>query len=421
MRILKLLKFPFWGSGSGTYARKLAEKLAKLGNDVAIVAPDDRGIRGVKIYTAKLPFFVAITGHSEYPGCKLYSNLTPQEINAILASFVKTILKAVDEFKPDIIYVHHASFFTWIASYIRSIYNIPYIVIEHGTGILNSTLDRRYLTLTRDSLNHAEYIICVSGDTKRWFQRVYGKRHANKIRIIPGGVDSETYKHEAPIKIISKKYQLKDKKLVIFTGKLTKPKGTEYLVKAAPKIDAEIYILGSGDELSNLQEIVKEKKIKNVHFLGYFGPEYVKELKEFYRRADVFVCPSIWDEPLGLVVLEAMASGTPVVGSKRGGIPLAIKNNVNGFLVKARSSSAIADAVNKILHDPVLRKRLSKEARKTVEEKFNWLTIAQRYERISRNTIDIHQGKVKLTKKKLSYINVDAGKKELKGRKLDYI
>jgi len=116
-----------------------------------------------------------------------------------------------------------------------------------------------------------------------------------------------------------------------------------------------------------------------------------------------------------------MASGTPVVGSKRGGIPLAIKNNVNGFLVKARSSSAIADAVNKILHDPVLRKRLSKEARKTVEEKFNWLTIAQRYERISRNTIDIHQGKVKLTKKKLSYINVDAGKKELKGRKLDYI
>jgi len=72
MRILKLLKFPFWGSGSGTYARKLAEKLAKLGNDVAIVAPDDRGIRGVKIYTAKLPFFAAITGHSEYPGCKLY-------------------------------------------------------------------------------------------------------------------------------------------------------------------------------------------------------------------------------------------------------------------------------------------------------------------------------------------------------------
>ena len=121
------------------------------------------------------------------------------------AEQVQKFLQTVEIFQPDIIFVHHASFLTWVANYIRAIYNIPYIVISHGTGILNSTLDKRYLPLTKDALNHAEYIICVSGDTKRWFLKVYGKKHKRKIRIIPGGVDLENYDHNMPIKIINKK------------------------------------------------------------------------------------------------------------------------------------------------------------------------------------------------------------------------
>lgn len=418
VRILQLLCFPLWGSGSGTYARKLGEKLADRGDKVAIVTPDNRPIKKNKIYEVKLPFFAAFTGHSEHPGSKRYSELSAQEISQILAAFYRKTIEVVEDFAPDIIFVHHASFFTWIANYIKAIYRIPYIIIEHGTGILNSTLDSRYLPLTKDALNRSEYIICVSGDTKKWFLKVYGRQHQRKIRVIPGGVDIESFDNKISLKQIEKKYNLDRKNVVIFVGKLTKPKGVEYLVKAAAKIRGEIFIIGSGDELPRLENLTRGRKLKNVHFLGYFGPNETRQLHAFYRRADVFVIPSVWDEPLGLVVLEAMASGTPVVGSKKGGIPLVVKNNVNGFLVRARSATAIAKAVNKILRDPNLRERLGEVARQTVKEKFNWVNIAERFQKIAKNTLIIQEQKIKYLGKKLSYIDIDRQRLELRGKKL---
>lgn len=410
--------FPFWGSGSGTYARKLSEKLVSPEDEVAIVAPDNRKIKGVRLFEVKLPFFVAITGHSEHLGCKLYSELKPTELNNVLVSFYSKVIEAVDKFKPDIIHVHHASHLTWIAHYIRAIYGIPFITIEHGTGILNSTMDNRYLTLTKDALNKSEYIVCVSGDTKKWFLRVYGRKYVSKIRIRPGGVDLEKYNHNSKIKIIDKKYRLSDRKVVIFAGKLTKNKGVDYLVKAARSIDADIFILGSGDELSKLKKMANDQKIKNIHFLGYFGPEYIDELREFYKRADVFVCPSVWDEPLGLVLLESMASGTPTVASRKGGIPLVVKNNFNGLLIKARSSKAIADAVNKLLSDDKLRKRLGKNARKTVEERFNWLDIAKRFKDLSASAINLNSKRIEKIKNILGNIDSTRVRIDVKNKKI---
>lgn len=420
MKILQLLCFPLWGCGSGTYTRKLGEKMAKDGHKLAIITPDKRPVKKVKIFTVKLPFFAAFTGHSEHPGCKRYSELTNEEITDILTSFYRKIIETVENFRPDIIFVHHASFLTWIANYIKVIYRIPYIVIEHGTGILNSSLDHRYFPLTRDALNRADRIICVSGDTKKWLLKVYGKRYLKKIKTIPGGVDLEAYNNFERIKIINKKYDLKNKKIVIFVGKLTQPKGVIYLVKAAPKIKGEIFILGEGDEGPKLKQYIEEKNIKNVHLLGYFGKERTKELKEFYRRADVLVVPSIWDEPLGLVVLEAMASGTVVVASKKGGIPLAVKDGVNGFLVRARSSKAIAQAVNKILQNPILTQKMATAAMKTVKERFDWLLIARRFEDIAEDIVDFYRQKKQKDNKKISYMDIDREKRELKSKRVDY-
>jgi glycosyltransferase involved in cell wall biosynthesis len=240
------------------------------------------------------------------------------------------------------------------------------------------------------------------------------------MKVIPGGVDLETYNHKSSIKIINKKYGLKDKKVVIFVGKLTKPKGTIYLIKAAPKIKGEIFILGSGDEKDNLKKYISENKIRNVHLMGYFGKEYIKELREFYRRADVFVMPSIWDEPLGLVVLEAMACGTPVVASKKGGIPLAVKNKVNGILIRSRSPKSIVEAVNKILDNPKMAKRMGGEARKRLEEKFNWIFIAKRYEEVTKHIADKYRLKNKKIDKKLTNIDIKRESRELKKKKIDY-
>lgn len=419
MKILQLLCFPLWGSGSGTYTRKLSEKLVELGEKVAIVCPEERRVKKIKIYNVQLPFKVAFTGHPEWPNCKKYSELSSSEISDILESFWKVIRRAVEEFRPDVIHVQHASFLLWIGNYLKAIYGIPYIVTSHGTDLLNVSLNKRYLPLTQDALRRTEAIVCVSGDTRKWLLKIFSKKLQNKTRVIPGGVDLKAWSREEKISIIDKKYHLAGKKLVIFAGKLTKPKGVEYLIKAAPKIKGEIYILGGGDEKEKLEKLSRDLGLKNVHLLGYFGKEYINELREFYARADVAVVPSIWDEPLGLVVLEAMASSTPVVASKKGGIPLAVKNNLNGFLVRARSAKAIAKAVNQILRNEDLQKKMGLEARRTVEEKFDWKIIAKKfinyykiaYENSLKNQ---HLGK------KLPYIDIGREKIEVKTKKLDY-
>lgn len=419
MKILQLLCFPLWGSGSGIYTRKLSEKLAELGEKVAIVCPEERKVKNIKIYNVNLPLKAAFTGHPEWPNCKKYSELSNNEITEIVASFWHSIKKALAEFKPDVIHVQHASFLLWMANFVKAIFGIPYIVTSHGTDLLNVSLDRRYLPLTKDALRRAEVIVCVSGDTRKWLLKIYSKKFQKKTRVLSGGTDVKNWSREEKIQIIDKKYNLEGKKIVIYSGKLTKPKGVEYLIKSAPRIKGEIFIIGDGEEKEDLEKLTTDLKVKNVHFLGYFGKENIKELREFYRRASVVVVPSIWDEPMPLVVLEAMASSTPVVASKKGGISLAVKNNVNGFLVRARSAKAIAKHVNLILKDEELQQKMGKESRRTVEEKFDWEIIGRKFI----NFYNIaHENSLKNLRlgKKIPDIDIHREKIDVKAKKLDY-
>ncbi|MCA9388272.1 glycosyltransferase family 4 protein [Candidatus Berkelbacteria bacterium] len=423
MKILMLLKYPLFGSGSGTYARKLAEKLAEdhPKDSVAVFCPNKENIKlkNVKIYNFDLPFTVASTGHPSWPNAKQFHNLNPEEVDELFTRSLAQVLKVIHDFRPDVIHVHHALYLTWVADYIRAVYGTYFVTTIHGTGLLTATQDKRWIPLTKSALSRSAFINAVSGDTKKWLLKIYKRRGIDRqIRIITGGIDLQNYPKRMSTQTIEKKYKLKGKKVVIFVGKLEKHKGVEYLLRAAPKIKGEIFILGSGEDQDRLQGIAKDLKLRNVHFLGYFGPEYVRELKEFYRRASVFVFPSTWDEPLGLVALEAMASYTPVVASNKGGIPLAVKNGVNGYLVRARSSKQISDRVNKILDDPELESKLGQAARKIVEEKFDWKFIAERF-------YTYYQRANAQSKKRLKRMNLPLDyareKQEIKGKRLGYI
>lgn len=382
MRILFLLKFPLYGGGSGSFTRRLSEKLAQKGYDVAVASVDRRAIEGVKIYTLQPAFKAVFEGHPEWKRPKHYAELTGFEFTRQYASFLKQIGRIVEDFKPDVIHVNHAHFLNWIASFVKSLYGIAFVTTVHGTGIYNCTLDRRYLVLTRQALERAEQVIAVSSHTRKWFLKVFGLKLKGKTRIVPNGIDTALYRQEALIKIIDKKYNLEGKKLIIFAGRLTREKGLEYLIRAGKRIKAEIFIIGDGPHKKFLVNYSKLVGAKNVRFLGYFGKEYLDELREFYRRADALVLPSVVDESTGLVVLEAMASWTPVVASKKGGIPTVVKDGYNGFLVRARSAKAIAVGVNKILKDEELRQKLGENARRTVFERFDWRVIAPQYEAV---------------------------------------
>lgn len=376
LRILHFLTFPLYGSGSGTYARYLARYLTKSA-EVAILTPDTRKLDGVKIYPLHLPLKVAFTGHPEWKNCKLFKEISNQELLRIYKTYLNESTKVIEDFKPDIIHVHHAYPFSWAARFIKSTYLIPYIITIHGSELPTAQKDKRYIALTMDALRKARVIIPNSYWTKEWALNVFGEEYRKRIKVIPGGVDINKFK-KVNTSGFDKKYATKRKKIVLFSGKLTPYKGVKYLIKAAKKIDAEIFIAGHGPERKQLEKLAKERNASNVRFLGHLENN-TSELIELYSRADVFVAPSVWDEPLGLVVLEAMACKTPVVVTRKGGIPLAVKERKNGLFIRPHSGTDIVEKVNYLLENDEKREKMGKKAREIVEKRFSWEKIAYRF------------------------------------------
>jgi len=374
MKVLLVMQFPLSGAGTGTFVTKLSEKLSLVDDiKVAVAAPDVKGPKGVKFFPINPPFRAVFVSHPRYPKSPRFSELNSKRITEYYLSYFRQLIAIVEEYKPDVIHVHHAFMLPWIANYIRSMYGIGYLVTSHGTCVYAASLDLRFRSLTAQALQKAAEVTAVSYHTKKWLCKVFGQRFRSKVKVITGGIDLEAYNREKiSYASIEKKYNLKGKDVVMFIGRLTKEKGVEYLIDASKNINSEIIIIGDGSNRKHLENYTRLKNAKNVRFLGYIESE---ETRQFYKKASVVVVPSVWDEPLGLVILEAMAMETPVVASNKGGIPLAVKDGYNGFLIRPRSAKAISEAVNKILSDDLLEEKLGQNARKFVEERFGWKKV----------------------------------------------
>lgn len=383
-RVLMLYDFPIKGGGSGPYVKYLALRLKEIYKyDVAVAAPDE-AIVDPKIPTfhIKLPQVPVFIGRPGLEESKKYSQLTPLEIADLYHAYLKETIRIVTEYKPTVIHVHHLLINAWVARYIKSIFNIKYVVTSHGSDLFAIAKDRRYFLLTRDALRGATNITVVSGDTRAKLLRMFGTDLAKKTRTIPGGVAINLFpdqkSHASKVRI-AKEFHLQDMPMVLFSGRLISEKGVEYLVKAAANIHGQILLVGDGGQKKVIADLIEKKQLTNVRLLGFVEPA---KLTHLYYLADVFVSPAVWDEPLGLTILEAMASGTPVVVTRRGGIPLAVKEGYNGFFVRVRNATDIAEKVNKLLDNEKLRMRLGKNARLTVQEKFTWTKIAERFDKV---------------------------------------
>jgi glycosyltransferase involved in cell wall biosynthesis len=388
MKILFINDFPLWGSGSGTYLRNLIKELVKLNHTIGVIAPEDRRflenkIKQYKVESSLIPVFI---GHPELKGAKRYSELSAREITETYKTFLDTTLDAISNFQPDIIHVNHLSLISWVARYINGIEGTKYIITIHGSCLSNLLENKRYLPLSEDSLKNAKKIIAVSDNVRTRLHENFGKEIDKNISTIPGGVDMKSFPLKKNTSSIDKKYNLKGKKVVLFSGRLSSEKGIKYLVSAANNIKAEIFIAGDGPEKQLILDTIAKQKITNIHLLGYLMPE---ELIDFYYRADVFVAPSIVEEAMGLSVLEAMAAQTPVIITRRGGLLSLIKNNNNGLFVPPKNSSKIAEACNKLLSNDSLRENMGKAAREMVEKNYTWEKTAKAhdslYKRISGN------------------------------------
>ncbi len=182
---------------------------------------------------------------------------------------------------------------------------------------------------------------------------------------------------------------------VLFVGRLVERKGVAHLIEAIARLGrgdegARLEIVGDGPERPGLEALAGRLGVASrVVFRGKIPPD---ELQASYARAAVCVLPSVLDargdtEGLGVVLLEAMNHGTPVIASRVGGIPDIVEDGVSGLLVPPGDADALAAAVRRLRDDPVLARRLGEAGRRRLRERFSWPAIVRRW-------LDVYTGLV---------------------------
>jgi len=194
------------------------------------------------------------------------------------------------------------------------------------------------------------------------------------ISVIPYGVDFEN--------IPTINYE---REFVIFSGRLSREKGVDLFIKAVSKIKEkklETVIIGDGPQREEYENLAQELGL-NIQFVGWLNDR--NEYYRYLKRAICVVAPSLWIENFGLVIGEAFACGTPVIGTNSGGIPELINNSGAGFVVE-RSADEIAERIQVLIEDKAVREEMGGKGRAFAEKYLSWeknvARIAEIYEKL---------------------------------------
>lgn len=215
---------------------------------------------------------------------------------------------------------------------------------------------------------------------------------APKLKTIYSGVDIERFAHphsdqaRKMRKQIRQEYNLVNKKIILFTGRLSANKGADILVKAMPKLakkhpDIALVIVGSKwfsqDDITDYVAYVRALANRlpiPVITTGFVAPD---QIQYWFAAADIFVCPSQWQEPLARVHYEAMASGRPIVTTARGGNPEVIEEKENGIVIQNPDDpQEFADQISFLLSSPNLAKKMGEYGRSLAEKNYTWSRVA---------------------------------------------
>ena len=227
----------------------------------------------------------------------------------------------------------------------------------------------------------SDKILC---DSKRVETELKKRLHLpdNLTKVIPiGGIDLAQYHY--------RKRKVHPTVEVGSIGSLREPKGYTYLVEAAKMVleerdNVNFSIVGDGSEFNNLQNLIREFDLsEKVKLLGFRS-----DIPNMLSKWDIYLQPSLW-EGLCITVVEAMASGLPIVATNVGGIPESVVDGYNGFLVPPRDPEALAAKILELIDKPDLRIQMGKRSRKIAEGKYSWDKMVKDIEEV----IDVLIGK----------------------------
>ena len=301
----------------------------------------------------------------------------------------------------DIVHTH-----TWYASMAgclaKRLYNIPFVLTTHSLEPLRAwkaeQLGSGYAMsswMEHTAIHEADAVIAVSEDTKADIVRVYPDIKVDRIHVIYNGIDLAEYRKHSETKALIDYGVDPTIPYILFVGRIARQKGVTHLVDAIRYLPQEVQVVlcaGAADTPEISEELRQKVQNARRHHPQIVWIEKMvtkQELIQLYSNARVFCCPSAY-EPFGIINLEAMACGVPVVASATGGIKEVVVDGETGYLVPfdrdpvtqlpanpEKFAKDLAGAINRLLGDPEKCRSFGYRGRRRAEDTFSWTRIAQ--------------------------------------------
>ncbi len=331
--------------------------------------------------------------------------------NGALQTMATDLNMVADIAGADLVHSH-----TWYANFAGhvagTLHGIPHLITAHSLEPLRPWKEeqlgggyRLSSWVERTAYEGATKIIAVSAGMRADILRAYPQIDPDKVTVVHNGIDLEAFQSANNPDLVRANGINPDQRSVVFVGRITQQKGLPYLLKAARELPADVQLVlcaGAPDTpqiLAEVTSLVEElRKVRN-NVIWVEKHLSRAELIAVLSSATVFACPSIY-EPLGIVNLEAMACGIPVVATATGGIPEVVAHDETGLLVpieqvmdgsgkpldEKKFVADFANALNEMLANPNLD-AFGKAGRSRVEEHFSWESIAEQ-------TLSVYRGAI---------------------------
>ncbi|MGW5332622.1 glycogen synthase [Streptomyces bauhiniae] len=289
--------------------------------------------------------------------------------------------------------VHSHTWYAGLAGHLaKLLYGIPHVTTAHSLEPLRpwkaEQLGGGYALSSwaeRTAIESADGVIAVSGAMRDDILACYPALDADRVHVVHNGIDTRLYRPDPGTDALRRHGIDPERPYVLFVGRITRQKGVPHLLRAVRDIDpdTQVVLCAGAPDTPEIDREFRDRfqELSAVRAGVFWIPQMLPrtEVVQLLTHAAVFVCPSVY-EPLGIVNLEAMACGTPVVASRVGGIPEVVDHGSTGLLVDTDGDfeGNLARALDSVLADPVAARRMGEAGRARAVGEFGWDAVARR-------------------------------------------
>jgi glycosyltransferase involved in cell wall biosynthesis len=385
---------------AGPFVDQIATSLAQKGLNIEVLCPHDYGYPHTEyrnnISITRFPYFYPAKYQRLCYGSGMLSNirrstLAKCQVPFFIMAEIMFCLKMIKKHRVDIIHAQWSLPQGLTAVICRHFVKIPCITTLHGSDVYGLKYPGLQW-LNAQVIKHSDVCTANSVATARMAEIISTRR---KITVVPMGVNPLFLRHDCRQDAI-KTATANGQNRILYVGRLIDWKGVNYLIQALPEVlkkfpKTQLIVVGSGPMKDDL--VALSNRLKLGTKVVYIDNVPQEKLLKVYSSASLFVLPSIVNEKgetegLGVVLLEAMACGLPVVGSNVGGIPDIIKDGETGLLARPKEPNSLAEKITEVFSNAALRQKLVENGPKMVEKKFSWDTISEKFIEIYREVLN---------------------------------